>query len=77
MNALPELVSATVNYRVSVDSMPHVVREKVVKIVKPLAKKFGLEVNAFGESIDVDAKDGKRAPGGVLDIVGIKYVLSL
>ncbi|GAA5842474.1 hypothetical protein JCM11251_007323 [Rhodosporidiobolus azoricus] len=65
VNALPELVTLVVNYRVDVASSPDAVKSRIVDLVKPVAKRFHLEVNGFGEKISY-ATDILQ--GGRLDI---------
>ncbi|WRT66399.1 uncharacterized protein IL334_003355 [Kwoniella shivajii] len=47
VNALPEVVDATVNYRISFTSSVNETLSHVSKILKPLAKKLGYTISAF------------------------------
>ncbi|KAH7054666.1 hypothetical protein B0J12DRAFT_460082 [Macrophomina phaseolina] len=49
VNALPESVHAEVNYRVSAHDAPlENIKEKAVGLLRPIAQKHGLSLNAFG-----------------------------
>ncbi len=53
VNALPETVTATINHRVSVDSSTTEARERLARVVAPVAKKYNLELVAYGEKVDL------------------------
>ncbi|GAA5910995.1 hypothetical protein JCM6882_006742 [Rhodosporidiobolus microsporus] len=65
VNALPELVVLVVNYRVDVASDTDAVKKRIVALVKPIAERFHLEVDGFGEHFSY-ASSG--VSGGRLDI---------
>ncbi|WWC62162.1 uncharacterized protein I303_104754 [Kwoniella dejecticola CBS 10117] len=50
VNALPEVVDATVNYRIAFTSSVNETIEHVAHVLKPLAKKLGYSISAFGEN---------------------------
>lgn len=66
-NALPESAWVLVNYRVSIHSTVHQVEENIAKLLRPVAKQFGLEVQAFGES--TPRPEGKST--GVLKLTSL------
>ncbi len=47
-NALPELASVIVNHRIDVHSSVGFLKERITRIVSPVAERFGLDVDAFG-----------------------------
>ncbi|TXT13190.1 hypothetical protein VHUM_01591 [Vanrija humicola] len=49
VNALPEVVTATVNHRVSFVSSVNATRQHYLDVLVPYAKKLGFSVTAFGE----------------------------
>ncbi|KAL1998448.1 hypothetical protein VTN02DRAFT_6159 [Thermoascus thermophilus] len=49
-NALPEKVSATVNYRVALHETPDTVKERAVRIIAPIAARYNLTLTTFDES---------------------------
>ncbi|KAJ9361819.1 hypothetical protein C8Q69DRAFT_7649 [Paecilomyces variotii] len=49
-NALPEKISSVVNYRVALHQTPEVVKERALKIITPIAKKYNLTFTAFEDS---------------------------
>ncbi|WVW83942.1 hypothetical protein I302_105965 [Kwoniella bestiolae CBS 10118] len=50
VNALPEVVDATVNYRISFTSSVDETLSHVAQVLKPLARKLGYTISAFNES---------------------------
>lgn len=48
INALPEKINATVNYRVALHERPDDVKARAVKIIQPIVEKYNLSFNAFG-----------------------------
>ena len=48
-NALPEKISATVNYRVALHQTPEEIQKRAIKIISPIVAKHNLSFNAFGE----------------------------
>lgn len=48
INALPEEVVTEVNHRIIYGSSIGQIREKVLRAVRPVAKRFGLSIDAFG-----------------------------
>ncbi|KAK6910063.1 hypothetical protein I203_104092 [Kwoniella mangroviensis CBS 8507] len=49
VNALPEVVDATVNYRISFTSSVNETLSHVAQVLRPLAKKLGYTISAFDE----------------------------
>ncbi|EIW58397.1 carboxypeptidase S [Trametes versicolor FP-101664 SS1] len=47
-NALPELASVIVNHRIDVHSSVGFLKERITRVVSPVAERFGLDVDAFG-----------------------------
>lgn len=86
VNALPETSFVVVNYRISVDSTPQFVMDKITSRVLPIAKKHGLDVDAFGtkysfraEALAEEGSFGSfgfssdaDVPGGELKITALK-----
>ncbi|GAA6002515.1 hypothetical protein JCM10207_001158 [Rhodosporidiobolus poonsookiae] len=60
VNALPELVNVVVNYRVDVSSSTQEVKQRIVELVKPLARRFNLELDAFGHSYSSESTAGGK-----------------
>ena len=50
-NALPEKISATVNYRVALHQTPDLVKQRATRIISPIAAKYNLTFGAFGNSV--------------------------
>ncbi|SCV71532.1 BQ2448_3120 [Microbotryum intermedium] len=67
VNALPETVTAVVNYRISVDESIQFVKDRVLKHVGRLAKLHNLDVEAFGSTWrNASASSSSIARGGLL-----------
>lgn len=54
---MPELGFVTVNYRVSVDESVKDLEESVKAHVLPVARRFGLDVVAFGEKYEIGVEE--------------------
>ena len=54
VNALPELASALVNHRVAQHERVADVQAHIARVVLPVAQRFNLSVDAFGEQLNVD-----------------------
>lgn len=70
INALPEIVSATVNHRINIGESSHVVYEKLMGLAKKVAKKYSLDVHAFDgiearNSINLSASNTTLEPAPV------------
>ncbi|KAL1945098.1 hypothetical protein VTO73DRAFT_2718 [Trametes versicolor] len=52
-NALPELASVIVNHRIDVHSSVGFLKERITRVVSPVAERFGLDVDAFGAKTTV------------------------
>ncbi len=63
VNALPEVGYVTVNYRVSVDEAVKELEESVKGHILPLAKHYGLDVDAFGEHHSFKPDGAAASPG--------------
>ncbi|KAF3396561.1 Carboxypeptidase S [Talaromyces pinophilus] len=61
INALPEKINATVNYRVAIHENTDIVRARAINIITPIAKAHGLTFSAFGAG-------DKPQPNNHLDI---------
>lgn len=48
VNALPENIEATINYRIATHDSLDIVKMETVRVVKPIAQKHGLTVHSFG-----------------------------
>lgn len=57
-NALPEKISATVNYRVALHQTPETVKQRAIKIISPIAAKYNLTFAAFGNNSETPSDDG-------------------
>ncbi|KAI0831872.1 carboxypeptidase S [Trametes gibbosa] len=57
-NALPERAEAIVNHRIDVHSSVGALKKRITAVVKPVAERFGLELDAFGETGDVEGSSG-------------------
>lgn len=70
VNALPEVASVVANYRINVDSSPDFIRETIKNLVLPLAKRHGLDLDAFGvkHAFVPSAGDDADLPGGELTL---------
>ncbi|OJI85827.1 hypothetical protein ASPTUDRAFT_598267 [Aspergillus tubingensis CBS 134.48] len=53
-NALPEKISALVNYRIALHQTPDDIKNRAVDIISPIVKKYNLSLTAFPESDTVD-----------------------
>lgn len=49
INALPEVVNVAINHRISIDSSIDEIKERLARIALPIAKKYGLGRDFFGE----------------------------
>ncbi|KAF7587743.1 hypothetical protein BBP40_006821, partial [Aspergillus hancockii] len=56
-NALPEHVSALVNYRIALHQTPRTVQERAVRIITPIVEKYNLSLAAFPE--EPEGEEGK------------------
>lgn len=74
VNALPELGFVTVNYRVSVDESVRELEESVTGHVVPLARGFGLDVEAFGKEYAFEAGAVAAAGRLVVETTGSNEV---
>ncbi|BGP39897.1 hypothetical protein JCM10449v2_003853 [Rhodotorula kratochvilovae] len=72
VNALPEVTSVLVNYRVAIDSSPAEVKARLAKTVEPVARRYGLKVNAFGAERDYAQEEGKETVGELKLTAGIE-----
>ncbi|KDE09476.1 hypothetical protein, variant [Microbotryum lychnidis-dioicae p1A1 Lamole] len=66
VNALPETVTAVVNYRISVDESTQFVKDRLLKHVGRLAKLHNLDVEAFGSTWRNASSSSLIAKGGLL-----------
>lgn len=48
MNALPETVSATVNYRIAPQDSIDIVKSKIATLLEPVAREYNVKVEGFG-----------------------------
>ncbi|PYH84855.1 vacuolar carboxypeptidase Cps1 [Aspergillus uvarum CBS 121591] len=53
-NALPEKISALVNYRVALHQTPQEIQRRAVDLIGPIARKYNLSVTAFPANNEVD-----------------------
>lgn len=63
-NALPERAQVIVNHRIDIHSSVAALQQRIISVVKPVAERFGLELDAFG----LVKEDPKEAANGVLRI---------
>ena len=61
-NALPERAEVIVNHRIDIHSSVDALQKRIVRVVKPVAARFGLELHAFGQPEFV-VKPGGEANG--------------
>lgn len=57
INALPEVVTAYINHRISITSSVGELQTRMAKILKPVAEEHNLAFEAFGDNILDDIKD--------------------
>ncbi|KAH9849891.1 carboxypeptidase S [Lenzites betulinus] len=57
-NALPEHAEVIVNHRIDVHSSVGALKQRIVAVVKPVAQRFGLELDAFGETGIAEGSSG-------------------
>lgn len=50
----PEVVTAVVNHRIDINSSPKELQHHIIKTLSPVASKYGLSMEAFGEDVDYD-----------------------
>ncbi|PIL25219.1 hypothetical protein GSI_13108 [Ganoderma sinense ZZ0214-1] len=65
-NALPERAEVIVNHRIDIHSSVDALQKHVVRVVKPVVARFGLELDAFSKPEFAVKQDGEAA--GVLRI---------
>lgn len=53
INALPEVVTAVVNHRINIASNVGELQARMIKVLGPVAKKYGLNMVAWGNQVDV------------------------
>ncbi|OCF36827.1 Gly-X carboxypeptidase [Kwoniella heveanensis CBS 569] len=70
VNALPEVVEATVNYRISFTSSVNETISHVAKVLKPLAKDLGFTISAFESDADSIANKGNSTSHITLTVPG-------
>lgn len=58
-NALPEKISATVNYRVALHQTPETVKQRAIKIISPIAAKYNLSFSAFS-SLEISSDESNH-----------------
>lgn len=65
VNALPEIVTTTVNYRIAPHGSLDVVKAHILKQLDPVARKHGLDLRAFGrdDSTEIRAEKSSSTPG--------------
>ncbi|XHG09366.1 hypothetical protein AWENTII_012430 [Aspergillus wentii] len=51
-NALPEKISATVNYRVALHQTPDEIKQRAIAIISPILAKYNISLSAFPASTD-------------------------
>ncbi|BEI80149.1 hypothetical protein CcaverHIS002_0106780 [Cutaneotrichosporon cavernicola] len=56
INALPEVVTAYINHRISIASSVEAVQERITDVLKSMASKFNLDFEAFGTVIHAQDK---------------------
>lgn len=67
VNSLPELVTTLVNFRIDFDESIGSVKKHVEKLIKPVAKKHGLEFRAWSNSTDGDSFVSVEQLGAALE----------
>lgn len=71
INALPEKVSAKINHRVAYDSSTDEVKTKILTLTKKVAKKYGLELDAFGAANTLGNLPDNELPKGKFILTAI------
>ncbi|CDO72068.1 hypothetical protein BN946_scf184962.g11 [Trametes cinnabarina] len=66
-NALPERAEVVVNHRIDIHSSVAALKKRIAAVVQPVAERFGLDLDAFGENV-VLPSDGERESAGLLRI---------
>ena len=51
VNALPERISTTVNYRVALHETPDLIKQRAIRIISPIASKYNITLGAFGTTV--------------------------
>ncbi|KAL4873611.1 hypothetical protein BDV12DRAFT_208531 [Aspergillus spectabilis] len=74
-NALPEKISAVVNYRVALHQTPEMVRERTERILEPIVEKFNLTWSRFSEA-SKDMSETALESGGHLTLSTLNGELS-
>ncbi|EAW09297.1 Gly-Xaa carboxypeptidase [Aspergillus clavatus NRRL 1] len=59
-NALPEKISALVNYRVALHQTPEVVKQRAIDIIRPIAEKHNLTWSAFEDPATANEEPAPR-----------------
>ncbi|CAK7243301.1 MAG: hypothetical protein STHCBS139747_004819 [Sporothrix thermara] len=57
INAMPEKVEIGVNYRVAPHQSLEAVKQRAVDLATPIAKKYGIKLEAFGKKVSVGSND--------------------
>lgn len=60
VNALPEVVTAYINHRISLASSVEKLQERITGVLKPVAKEYKLDFEAFGDSIFTEDKSAGK-----------------
>jgi Gly-Xaa carboxypeptidase len=59
VNALPEVVTAIVNHRISIESTVSQIQDRMTRTLAPIAKAHNLEFEAWGKKIHLDQTSSK------------------
>ncbi|KAI0369802.1 carboxypeptidase S [Pilatotrama ljubarskyi] len=60
-NALPERAEVIVNHRIDVHSSVDALKKRITRVVQPVAERFGLDLDAFGEKTVVTTGTGQSS----------------
>ncbi|KAI8985667.1 carboxypeptidase S [Trametes punicea] len=62
-NALPERAEVIVNHRIDIHSSVSALKKRTVAVVQPVAARLGLDLDAFGETVAIHAREDQESAG--------------
>ena len=77
VNALPETVSATVNYRIAPQDSLNIVKHRIANLLEPIARKHNIKVESFGSDRGSENQNKGGDKKDVSSSFGTLYLNSL
>ena len=77
VNALPETVSATINYRIAPHDSLDIVKSKIANLLEPIARKHNVKVEGFGGKSSAESRNESSSEEEPKPSFGTLYLNSL